>query len=424
MLLKSTLIYAPSILLPRVAALLVVLCLTRLLPVAEYGLYALTVVVGEILDMTCTSWIRLAQLRLDTSRRNSLRSATAKSLTLTAAALCLGVIASFAIARALVPAEYKVFGLSVGFYLVANGFLRLGLTVLRMRGRAATYSALEGARAVCIAACAIAAVLFVSRSFVAASVATSLVTAFFATLAYFLCLRGVDQDLVVATGYRERIRYGVPIVFLMVVTYLVTSSDRLLLQILASSASLGIYAAAYALARQPIEALANAVNQGSFPELIARFETGGRDAAARFIGETLVFLLAILLPVLLLVCALSQPIVHLLLPAAYRGMAPMILPYVALGAIFFHVKVFVFDQVFYVVRKNWIQVATFLPAGVVAIVANAVLIPQSGALGAAIAMCLANMVGVLTSAIVSARYIQPVVSFKHLSVRFSRLLGS
>ncbi|HEY6577796.1 MAG TPA: lipopolysaccharide biosynthesis protein, partial [Rhizomicrobium sp.] len=391
--------------------------LTHFLPVAEYGLYALTIVVAEMADMTCSSWIRLAQLRLDTPQPESLRCATLRSLRLTVAAVLAGVFGAIMVSRLLVPARSLAFALAVGSYVVANGFLRLGLTVLRLRGKAVAYSALETGRAIGICAGALAAVEFVSRSFLAASLATSCTTAIFGILAYLFCLRGTTDTQSGAAGYRERLRYGAPIVLLMVITYLFTSSDRLLLQVLGSPAALGIYAAAFALAKQPIEAVANAVNQGSFPELIQRYEAGGAGLAAEFLGQTLVFLVALVLPLIVLLIAFAGPLVHALLPHAYREIGPAIVPYIAIGTLCLYVKSFVLDQVFYVVRKNWIQVATFLPAAVAAVAANVLLIPRFGAIGAAQAMCLANFVGLITSFVVSARYIRPVISMRLLSLR-------
>src|ERR1700741_3353248 len=109
MLLRGTLIFGPAIVLPRLAAFLVVLILTHSASTSEFGLYALVLLVGEALDMTASSWIRIALLRLDISKattwRDGFRRSYVLSLVSTAIACCLAV----ATATVLVPDHVPTF---------------------------------------------------------------------------------------------------------------------------------------------------------------------------------------------------------------------------------------------------------------------------------------------------------------------------
>src|SRR5215471_8503167 len=49
----------------RASMLIVLIVLTRLLPTAEYGLFALVVTVGEILEMGSSNWVRVHLLRTE-----------------------------------------------------------------------------------------------------------------------------------------------------------------------------------------------------------------------------------------------------------------------------------------------------------------------------------------------------------------------
>ena len=64
LLLRSTLIYAPAILLTRLSALLLLAIATRLVDQTEYGLLTLVVTIGEMTDVAVTNWVRFALLRL------------------------------------------------------------------------------------------------------------------------------------------------------------------------------------------------------------------------------------------------------------------------------------------------------------------------------------------------------------------------
>ncbi|MHB8648252.1 MAG: hypothetical protein ACYDAR_20930, partial [Thermomicrobiales bacterium] len=58
-------IYVAASVAPRAAMFVCFVVLTRVLPVAEYGLFALVVTLGEILDMTSTNWVRVHLLRTE-----------------------------------------------------------------------------------------------------------------------------------------------------------------------------------------------------------------------------------------------------------------------------------------------------------------------------------------------------------------------
>lgn len=97
MLLRSTLIYAPAILLTRISALLLLVIMTRMIDQNHYGLLTLVVTVGEMTDVAVTSWLRISLLRLggkgDISK-GSLILAGQVLLATTTIALVISAIAS------------------------------------------------------------------------------------------------------------------------------------------------------------------------------------------------------------------------------------------------------------------------------------------------------------------------------------------
>ena len=61
LLLRSTLIYAPAILLTRLSALLLLAIATRLVDQTEFGLLTLVVTIGEMTDIAVTNWLRASR---------------------------------------------------------------------------------------------------------------------------------------------------------------------------------------------------------------------------------------------------------------------------------------------------------------------------------------------------------------------------
>ena len=123
MLLRSTLIYAPAMLLTRLSALLLLVIATRLIDQTEYGLLTLVVTVGELTDSAVTNWLRIALLRLGGKgeiSRGSVMIAGRLLLGTTTLALGISVIAAIAI----VPERWNEFAIAVCAYLVAGAVSR------------------------------------------------------------------------------------------------------------------------------------------------------------------------------------------------------------------------------------------------------------------------------------------------------------
>ena len=78
-------------------------------------------------------------------------------------------------------------------------------------------------------------------------------------------------------------------------------------------------------------------------------------------------------------------------------------------------EVSVFDNVFHAVRRNWLQVATYLPAGVATLVGCFVLIPPFGRTGAAAAFAIGAGAGLAASFVVTRRYIVARIDLAELA---------
>src|SRR5690606_3457388 len=85
----------------------------------------------------------------------------------------------------------------------------------------------------------------------------------------------------------EFIMLGLPLIAMAVVGFGLTNFERIVLKVYYDAGSVAIFAAAYALARQPIDMLGNAINMGAFPEAVGRFDTDGPEAAGRFLSQLL-----------------------------------------------------------------------------------------------------------------------------------------
>lgn len=414
MLLRSTLIYAPAILLPRLSAVLLLIVTTRLVDQVEYGLLALVVTIGEMTDIAVSNWLRIALIRLGgsvTVLSGTLRKAGGVlALTTTA-----GVVIATGASIAVVPERWQEFSLAVGLYLVAGSISRFGLTTLQMQQRQTLFTLMEGLRSLLGIALPIAALILVEPTFLAASIASSVATAGVGVLTVILAAR---LTLPGAAPFRvsELLHLGAPLIVLAILSFALGSVERLFLKAFWDASAVALYVAAVALARQPVDVISNAINSGGFPELIRRFDFQGRQAAAAFIAEQMSLMAKLVFPAAAFLIALREDIVGLVLPAEYWEVSFAIFPLIVGGVLCMNFKTFVFDNVFNVFKRNWLQSASFLPGALAAVVLGFLIVPSLGALGAAYAFAGGAALSLLASIIASNRLMTLAVPYRDLTL--------
>ena len=376
------LLYFSASLVPRVTMFLLLLVLTRLLPVDDYGLFTLVVTTGEILDAAASNWIRIFILRSEGTRPASeWRLGRALVLTAGSCAVSLLAAAGLSLIQPNLPVQFAI---AVLLYVLAFATLRLGLTLLQTQQQHVTYAAIEIARGLLTVIGAASAVVFVGHGFFEASLGASLMVLGLAVVACGLAMRRLPRPALPPVGYRAALMFGIPLVAVAVATQVAGLIDRYILNHALGPASVGLYAAAYALARQPVDLFSGSLNPYLFPMLVRSYSAGGPRAAGYIQAGSLIALSVLCAAVAVGICLLAEPFVELVLPEPYRVVAARVMPWIALATLLSALKNFCFDNVFHISGKNWRQFATIAPAAVLSAVLGVLLIPEGGPVAAAI----------------------------------------
>lgn len=399
---KSLLIYAPATLLPRVAALGLVLLGAHFLPQAQYGYFALVIVIGEIAEMTSAGWTRIALLRL-AGRESSSNAATLINIgRTTALAILITIIFVAILVFFLAKESYYSFLISVFIYIISNSSARFGLTILQAQDKKMLYSIIETLRAMAYFSLSILGMLY-SENFWLASILGSVATLLFGLCAIYLGTRRLDKTTPSQIDNRSLISFGFPLILVSLLSYCITSVDKLIVAALHDKAVVGAYAVAFALGRQGFDVVANAVNTGGFPRLIEEFKRGGAAAAKAIQTKTLTLILAIALPGGLALIASRRTLAEVLLPTDYERAIVIALPLVAVGAVALNIKNFLYDNVFHLYKNNILQAPTLL-AGALASMATAwFLLPQQPFLGASAMFAAGSVTALACSIIITNR---------------------
>lgn len=414
MLLKSTLIYGPAILMTRLSGLLFLIVATRLIDQTEYGLLTLVVTVGEMTDAALTNWLRTSLLRLGGKgavTSGSLSRAGTILLFTTLLTLVVAIIASGYVA----PERWSDFSVAVCAYLVAGTVARYGLVVLQMQQRHTTYAIMESLRALLQLVFPVVAMLVKQDSFLAISLASSLGVVTAGVVAGIAAARKIVSGPARFT-HREFFALGLPIVAVALVGFGLASVERVFLKVYHGASAVAVFAAVYALARQPVDMITNALNMGAFPEIIGRFDEEGPDAAAALLKEFISLIFTFSLPVAALLAALGHDVAELLLPETYRGSFNLLFGVIAGSVICMNLADIVYSTVVLAHKKPWLFVISKFFGSTVAIILSFLLISPLKETGAALALAGGAVTNLLVAVTISERLTPIPLPWRTLSI--------
>ncbi|MEB2844609.1 lipopolysaccharide biosynthesis protein [Rhizobiales bacterium RZME27] len=401
MLLRSTLIYGPAILLTRLSALLFLVLATRIVDPAEYGLLTLVVTVGEMTDTAFANWLRVSLLRLG-GKGEIASGSLVRAGRMVLATTAIGLVVSVAASAAIVPERWGEFSIAVCTYLLASAIARYALTVLQMQQRHTAYSFLEFLRAVLQLALPAATMLVEHNSFLAISIASSLGMLVTGVIANIIAWRQVIKGPPKFTQ-REFLALGLPIIAIAVVGFGLTNAERVMLKLYQNAGAVAIFASAYALARQPVDMIANAINMGAFPETVSRFDEKGPAAAGTFLSQFMGLTFTLALPVVAMLSAIGSDLAALVLPKAYIGPYTLLFTTIAIGAFLTNLADFVYGSMVHAHKRPLLFIISKLFGTAANIGLAMLLIPSMAEAGAAFSLMGAAAINLVISAVISER---------------------
>ncbi len=382
---KSLLAYGAGTFFPRMYAFLAVFLFSRVLSVHDFGFYVLAIAVGEFCDFTTSGWFRVGFLRLyhsGTIESDADRLDLTNVYSVTLRCIAVAIALCWTSAFLLVPEAWLTFGIATSLYVIANGTVQASLGTLRGEGKAFSYAAIESLRPLSNLTLGLAATKFIHPTFAVAAFTvfgSNALIGISTLTTIWLRRRG-------RTGRNrvpEIVSYAWPLLLSCFLTATMNAADRYQLQWWLGPHAVALYAAAYAIGRQPLDILFYSFNLGSFTELMKAYDMKGPKAASELLGRQITLLLGITLPAAVGISLLAPDILHVLFDRRYWQDTPKLIPIIALMALFAGLRSYGYDQGYYMLRKMRTQVISMLPSVFLGVSVSAVLIYYFGLTGAA-----------------------------------------
>jgi len=408
----------------RLATLAVLILLPAQLGLHEYGLFALVITLGEIIEMTSSNWFRLLLVRQSIQERAASqvepRDTTGwrpSFTTLAIGVLILGIIAAATISPLMTDTDSFNLSLAVSIYVVNFAVLRLVLTLLQAVNRQGLAGIVECIRGVVIMILVFGLIFAGWKNFYYVAIGFSLASGLAALTTVPVFLGSMHRLLGLRLAPGTFTAIAVPTIIVTVLTYQFGWVDRLILQTWLGPSTVGLYVAATAVARQPVDLVLFALNQQAFPVLLSHSGSEGR-VADRQIAGILIASCILGFGAAGACIALAQPIVDCILPKFDRTIAVALIGPIAIGAVAMGVKHVVFDNIFHTYGKNWRLLGYLSIISIGTLLLSIEMVKRFGPLGAAISY----MTGSVLAVVVAARVSRSIWSFTFPTEALLRIL--
>lgn len=407
-------VYIVGRLLPAAISFASIALYTRLLDPASFGTSALLLSTSFLVGSIVYAWLRVAALRLTAS----VSPADEPNLLATMGAAFLGLSVLVAAVSTLVvrlydPALGWGFALLTAACAVVSGWFELNVAIMQARLNSIGYGFLQMGRVLGTLAATLALITaglkaeallggFAIGNLVGLTAIGSWARAFRGTL---------DRAL-----FRRFFLFGWPSSAASI-GYFSPTFQRYALETVGGSALVGVYAAASDFAQQTIGLLMGTATLAGQPLAFRARDLGGQEQLSEQLRMNARVLFAIGLPAAAGLVVLSGPISHVYLGPSFHANAGTIIA-IAAGTMFLSgLRGGYFEQAFEIAFKTRAVAINAIARVALTVGLSLCLIPPYGVVGAASAMFLAEVVGLVLSVLWARRLMHvPIPSLSWLKV--------
>jgi len=379
--------YFPSMAIPAIVGILALPIVTHLFPPADYGNYVLVIATVSILS-TLVGWVSMSVVRFYPAYEKEGKTAEFTELTIKLTFLSIFVILVFSLCillplKGYIPENlYHLFGIGIIVFLFTSCFDVL-LTFLRIKRRIKWYSG-----------------FFIWKSI------TALVFGVLFVILFHLGVEGLLWGTVLSVGLVlpvlwkiavgklriadkgiplqptiEMAKYSFPLVVGNLAAWILSLSDRYVLEFYRGAHEVGIYSISYQISEYSIIFVISLFALAFNPLAIITWEKEGEKASQKFVSKGTRYFLLLCIPAVVGISVLRNPILNVLASPEYYAGAKII-PLVVSGVFFLGLmQRFGAGLSFY--KKTHLSMFCIMASGLLNLGLNFLLIPKSGYMAAA-----------------------------------------
>jgi O-antigen/teichoic acid export membrane protein len=391
--------YLPANIIQGLVGLLTIVVFTRLLTPEQYGAYALAMSVMILAHTLLFTWTEAAMARFQARAREQGDVADhMATLYRSWLALALGfpVIAGLCVWLVPISDTLKIAVAAGLLAVVFRSLIKLVQERRRADGEVSAAALLDMAQS---GGGFAVGVVYVAIGFggggpLMGAAVVAILCLVFTLRREITLMRGGRVD---RARLREYAGYGMPVALSLILSLVISSTDRFLLAGYLHEEAVGVYHAGYSLANRTLDVMFIWLGMAGGPAMVAALERGGRQALAETAREQSSFMVLLTLPAAVGVALVAGPLAQVMVGEALVEGAAHVTPWIAVGALFSGLTTYYLHQAFTLgQRTRLLFVAMTIPAGL-NLVLNLILIPRFGIDGAMWATAASYTIGAVAS---------------------------
>lgn len=427
---KDILKYLPSKVVPALLGLIFIPIITRLFEPNDYGSYVLVVAIVGLLSMIPgsllgNSIIRFFPVYEEQNKLLSFYNTLIKEMivcVLLIAVLFFIVIQVFKTNLSL--NLYYLLFIGILLFIVTSIFLIL-LFLLNARQKSLTYTSYSIWKVGAGLTFGVLIVLFLNRgvegllwgSIIALIIAIPLL--YRSAFGRVSVWKGAFSKSIAV----EMTKYGAPLVIASFASWILSLSDRYIINLYRGNYEVGLYSASYTLAEQAIYMICDLFILAAFPLIVSLWEKEGREATQDYVGNLTRYYLLFSFPAALGLSVLSKPTIMVFTTSAYYE-GHKIIPLISFGVFLLGLQLWnIIWLILY--KKTNIAMYSVLSVGFLNIGLNFLLVPKYGYMASAVATFISYACLLLVMVIISKKFFVWKFPFKSLGriICASSLMG-
>ena len=404
--LKHILFYAPARIIPALLSLVSVAVFTRVMPVENYGYFALATAVLNAGQAFMNQWLCQGIMRFypaakERAEKDHLFAACGVLFWITS--LFVVTVGGLILGGFWQPGVLRTTLLLTLPQYVLFALVSLVLRVHMIRMESKRYSFLQVMQTLASTVFSLGFVAFLAPHPELAVIGVTLGYAVMLLLDWrttrlFLIPRGKSRE-----DMKRLFQFGWPVMVTAGLGFAISRADRFILQFLLGPEAVGIYTAGYSLAEQAIAALFMIIVMVSHPMAVQAMEDGSKAALDRQLRLNATWVMGLGLPGAVGFALLAPELTTLFLGKAFRQDAMALIPWVAAGTFISSIKAHYVDHAFTLARKNHFLLYALIPTALVSVGLNFLLVPRYGILGAAYASVISYTLSLVLTWILTRR---------------------
>lgn len=316
MIIKNSIIYAVTILMKGILGFAVIAAFTRIMPVAEYGDYAVIIAILGFADVFGFMWLRQALLRHMTDEIQ-IEDSSNLSNTLLIYAFVMTVLAL---------AAWSFSGI-LSLLIITEGVSNFVIVLARIRLKLKLFAFTNILKP--LVALSLGAALLMSGMGVGGALLAIVAGNALVAVIGFLVLQDfktLDRRTISKPQIKAILIFGLPMVATLSMQTAIQATDRLLLDGIIGGDITGLYAAAQDVPTKILIMLTSALHMAIYPLAVKAMDNGGKQACQDQLSKNAAMIWGILCPAALGLIILSKPMAELFLGEGFRDFAALHIP--------------------------------------------------------------------------------------------------